>query len=150
LHNGQIIQTGTPDEVFRNPVSKFVARYAGIRNFYKVKFVRRQGVCRALCGNTAEFIISDGDYPDSGLIIIRSDAIKIHSECPEDDSQNCLKGIVSEVFSTVYGKEITVDAGERFYVDLTREEYIKLQIHESSDVWITFPGEAAVALSGSV
>jgi len=34
LYEGQIIQTGTPKEVFHNPGSKFVANFTGIKNFY--------------------------------------------------------------------------------------------------------------------
>ena len=36
IHNGKIIQEGSVDEVFKNPSNRFVARYAGIRNFFRV------------------------------------------------------------------------------------------------------------------
>src|SRR5690606_19929105 len=39
MHNGRIIQEGTPDEVFTHPANRFVARYAGIKNFFRVTFV---------------------------------------------------------------------------------------------------------------
>ncbi|MBE0679786.1 MAG: ATP-binding cassette domain-containing protein, partial [Bacteroidales bacterium] len=35
MHNGRIIQEGTPLEVFNHPVNRFVARYAGIKNFFR-------------------------------------------------------------------------------------------------------------------
>ena len=51
IHNGRIIQEGTPDEVFRKPVNKFVARYSGIRNFYRVEFKNHNGAWKAVCND---------------------------------------------------------------------------------------------------
>ncbi|MCU0410490.1 MAG: ABC transporter ATP-binding protein, partial [Bacteroidales bacterium] len=39
MHNGRIIQEGTPLEVFNHPVNRFVARYAGIKNFFRATFI---------------------------------------------------------------------------------------------------------------
>src|SRR5664279_986534 len=44
IHNGKIIQEGSVDEVFNNPSNRFVARYAGIRNFFKVDISREDGL----------------------------------------------------------------------------------------------------------
>lgn len=148
LHNGHIIQSGTPDDVFCNPVSKFVARYSGIRNFYKVKFLRMDGTWKARCDGETEFMIEDGDYPENGLLIVRNDAIRIHRSDPADRSLNSFRGVVSDLIPSVYGMEVTVDAGERFFIDITKEESRSLQIAEQSKVWISFPRKAAVALKG--
>jgi ABC-type sugar transport system ATPase subunit len=150
IHNGHIIQVGLPEEVFRKPVNKFVARYSGIRNFFRVKFTREEGVCKALCDGSVKFILKEDNYPPDGLMIIRSDAIKIHSSEPTDTSANCFKGVIKEIFPSEYGMEITVDAGERFYVDISADNYILLQVNELSEVWITFPPEAGIALQGNL
>src|SRR5674476_643676 len=44
IHNGKIIQEGSVEEVFSNPSNRFVARYAGIRNFFKVNILRENGI----------------------------------------------------------------------------------------------------------
>src|SRR5450759_1904868 len=44
IHNGKIIQEGSVDEVFKNPSNRFVARYAGIRNFFSVSILREDGL----------------------------------------------------------------------------------------------------------
>ncbi len=46
--------------------------------------------------------------------------------------------------------EVTVDAGEKFYVDISADNYKLLQINELSEVWITFPPEAGIALQGGL
>ncbi len=149
IHNGHIIQEGTPERVFSNPINKFVARYAGIRNFFRVKFFREGGRWKALCDSNIVFNISGNGFPEEGLMIIKSDDIKILGSEPVSGMDNCFRGIVREINPSEYGIEVTIEAGEIFYVDLPVCDFKSLQIGESSIVWITFPKEAAVALPGS-
>ena len=58
IHNGKIIQEGSTYEVFRKPVNRFVARYSGIRNFFRVKFFRENGEWRAVSNNNLVFRLS--------------------------------------------------------------------------------------------
>ena len=149
IHNGHIIQVGPTAEVFRKPVNKFVARYSGIRNFFRVKFSRNQGAWKAQCDGSLSFVLKDDTYPREGLMIIRGDAIKILSSEPSNPPVNCFKGTITEILPSEYGMEVTVDAGERFFVDISAENYRLLQINELSEVWITFPPEACIALQGT-
>ena len=149
IHNGYIIQEGTPEEVFSRPVNKFVARYAGIRNFFRVRLQNDSGVWRAYCDGNMVFNIVENSYPSNGLIIIRNDSIKIHSTEPEHKYDNCFKGTVRDTVPSEYGMEVTVDAGELFYIELAVNEFKDLNINENSNVWITFPSEAGIVLQGT-
>jgi ABC-type sugar transport system ATPase subunit len=149
IHNGHIIQEGTPEEVFRKPVNKFVARYAGIRNFFRVKFVEENGSWKAKCDGNLSFDILPGTYPAEGLLIVRSDAVKIHSSEPSGENENCFKGIIKEIVPSESGMELLVDAGDRFYVDISVNEFKMLNLNELTDVWITFPPEAGIVLQGT-
>ncbi len=123
IHNrGILYRRGTPEYVFSRPVNKFVARYAGIRNFFRVKFFSEDGRWKAKCDGTLVFILSGNHYPDEGLMILRSDAIKIHNGEPLNKYENCFRGHVREVNSSEYGMEIMVDAGEMFYVDVSVDD----------------------------
>jgi len=148
IHNGYIIQEGPPETVFGKPVNKFVARYAGIRNFFRVKFTSVGGSWKARCDGNIVFNISGSDFPDEGLLILKSDDIKICSSEPLSVADNCINGVIREINPSDYGMEITVDAGEIFYVDLSVNDLKLLQVNESSNVWMTFPKEAAIALPG--
>jgi ABC-type Fe3+/spermidine/putrescine transport system ATPase subunit len=148
IHNGQIIQEGHPQEVFCKPVNKFVARYVGIRNFFRVKSDPGKNCGRVVCNGILEFNLSGTEFPEEGLLIIKSDNIRIHGSEPESDFDNCFKGTVREINPSEYGMEVTVDAGEPFYIDLSLNDFKLLSIKESSDVWITFSKDAAVILPG--
>jgi ABC-type Fe3+/spermidine/putrescine transport system ATPase subunit len=150
IHNGHIIQEGSPEEVFRKPVNKFVARYAGIRNFFRVKFVEEDGTWKARCDGNLAFNILPGSYPSEGLLIVRSDAVKIQCSEPAGDHKNCFKGIIKEIVPSEFGMELMIDAGEKFYVDISANDFKMLKLNELSDVWITFPPEAGIALQGNL
>jgi len=149
IHNGRIIQEGLPEIVFRKPVNKFVARYSGIRNFFRVEFTKENGEWKAVCNDKLIFSLSESVYPSEGLLIIRSDDIKISLEKPAMIPSNCFKGIVNEILPSEYGMEITVDAGEIFYVDISTDTFRQQPVSELSEVWISFPREAGIALQGT-
>jgi len=149
IHNGRIIQEGKPDEVFRKPVNKFVARYSGIRNFFRVKFRKDPEEWVAVSNSNLVISLADGSFPDEGLLIIRSEDIKISITRPDNNSVNCFRGIVTDILPSEYGVEVSVDAGETFYIDVSADTFRKQPLLESSEVWISFSPEAGVALEGS-
>jgi ABC-type Fe3+/spermidine/putrescine transport system ATPase subunit len=149
IHNGRIIQEGSPDEVFRKPVNKFVARYSGIRNFFRVEFIIENKYWKAVSRNNLTINLSGDAYPPEGLLILRSDDIKISQKMPDNSSMNCYRGIIRDMLPSEYGMEIEVEAGETFYVDISADTFRQQPLKELSEVWISFPREAAVALEGS-
>jgi len=149
IHNGRIIQEGNPNDVFRRPVNKFVARYSGFRNFFRVKFSKENGEWKAKCKNNMVFSLKEDSYPDEGLMILRSEDIKISHKMPASSLCNCFKGVVDEILPSEYGMEITVDAGETFYIDVSSDTYKQEPFFESSEVWISFPREAGIVLQGA-
>jgi molybdate/tungstate transport system ATP-binding protein len=148
IHSGRIIQEGTPDEVFRKPVNRFVARYAGIRNFFKVRFVKEAEEWKAVSHNNLEFRLAGGSYPSEGLMILRSDDIVVTGDAPVNQAVNTFSGVIMETLPSEYGVEITVDAGEIFYVDVSADTYKNHKLHELKEVWLSFPPEAGIALQG--
>jgi ABC-type sugar transport system ATPase subunit len=149
IHGGRIIQEGIPDEVFRKPVSKFVARYSGIRNFFRVKFTEENGKWKAVCNNDLVFSLSGNVYHGEGLLLVRSDDIKISVGATPPDTLNCFRGTVTDILPSEYGMEITIDAGGTFYVDISMETYREQPLCELSTVWVSFPPEACIVLQGN-
>jgi molybdate/tungstate transport system ATP-binding protein len=149
IHNGRIIQEGKPDDVFRKPVNKFVARYSGIKNFFRVEFKRENEQWKAHCKDKLVFNLTENKYPSEGLLILRSEDIKITNDIPSNSSINYFKGVVKEILPSEQGMEITVDAGEIFYIDISVDKFYGLSINELSEVWISFLPEAGIALEGS-
>jgi molybdate/tungstate transport system ATP-binding protein len=149
IHNGKIIQEGHPDDVFRKPVNKFVARYSGIRNFFRVKFREQNGEWKAVCNDKIVFSLNEHSCPDEGLLLLRSDDIQISGSSDVSDKINCFKGIVTDILPSETGVEVTVDAGVTFYIDISSDTFKRHPLKEYSDVWISFRPDAGIILQGT-
>jgi hypothetical protein len=73
----------------------------------------------------------------------------VSKEVPDKRSANCYKGIIKEILPSEYGMEISVDAGETFFIDISADTFRQQPLSESSEVWISFSEEAGVALEGT-
>ncbi|MCX6321163.1 MAG: ABC transporter ATP-binding protein [Bacteroidia bacterium] len=150
IHNGRIIQEGSVDEVFKNPSNRFVARYAGIRNFFRVEITREKGILSGITKHNVMFKLEGENRGKDGLLIIKSDSIVLTKEMPEDTGHNIIKGKITEIIPSEFGMEITLDAGDLFYVNILTPVFEKLRFVEEEEVWMSFPSKAIVALKGTV
>ncbi len=146
IHNGRIIQEGSVNEVFKSPSNRFVARYAGIRNFFRVRISSDNGIFAGVTKHDVNFKFETDNAENEGLLIIKGDSINISREEPEDKNLNIVKGRITEIIPSEYGREITVDAGELFYVKIIESAFETLKLQEQEEVWMSFPINAVIAL----
>lgn len=149
IHGGRIVQEGTPESVFSRPASRFVARYAGIKNFFNVRLRKEGDVWEASGDGNITFCTADSSFVGEGLMMVRCENISLSDNEPVPGTENCFRGVVTEIFPTESGMEITVDAGMLFVASLSVSDFRKLRAREASQVWISFPREAAIVIDGS-
>jgi molybdate/tungstate transport system ATP-binding protein len=142
IHNGRIIQEGTPLEVFNHPVNKFVARYAGIKNFFKVTFITNYRNCSGLTEKRTRLKLPKGDYPASGLLIIGSSEVLMSREGAPGIQMNNIHGRIDDIVPSATGYEITVNAGDYFYADITHREMEENNFVTGEGVIVSFRPEA--------
>jgi molybdate/tungstate transport system ATP-binding protein len=149
IHNGRIIQEGKVDEVFGRPVNRFVARYAGYKNFFRIKIEQANGEMKGISQKRLEFKLND--YPaDECLAIIRSEAIRVSKEIPSDKTANIFEGIIEEVIPAEFGMEMEVDAGEKFFVTLPLKEFSEMDLRIKDKIWIYFMPGSMVVIPGQM
>lgn len=147
IHNGRIIQEGKVDDVFNKPVNRFVARYAGIKNFFRIRIVSENGSMKAVTTNNLSFNIDSTSLRGDCLAVMKSRDISLTREKPDLNKSNIIKGKVDEIIRSEFGMEVTVSSGDTFHADLTVSEFEELSIIENDDVWVSFPGKALIILS---
>jgi len=150
IHNGKIIQEGSVDEVFNNPSNRFVARYAGIRNFFRVEISEEGGLLKGVTKHNVRFRLNGENPGSDGLLLIKSDSIVLTNEKPVDSDFNTIKGKIIEIIPSEFGMEVTIDAGDLFYVNILTSDLRKLRLIEEKEVWMSFSSKAIVVLSGTV
>ena len=149
IHNGKIIQEGSVDEVFKKPSNRFVARYAGIRNFFRVAVSGEKGSLTGITEHNVRFKLNGVSPGHQSLLLIKSDSIVLTNKMPEDDGLNKIKGIITEIIPSVSGMEVTIDAGDLFYVNIPASDLGELKLFEEKEIWMSFESKDIVVINGN-
>jgi ABC-type Fe3+/spermidine/putrescine transport system ATPase subunit len=149
IHNGKIIQEGSVSEVFNNPSNRFVARYAGIRNFFRVIVAREDKSLYGVTEHNIRFKLNGVTTESNSLLLVRSSAITITNEKPADPELNAFKGNVKEIIPSEFGMEVTIDSGDLFYVNTPSSDIGRLSLFEGKEVWLSFSPKDIVVLKGT-
>jgi ABC-type sugar transport system ATPase subunit len=142
IDNGTILQSGTPEEVFRNPRSEFIAHFVGLRNFFKAKILREDRSTRALIDESFSLNIVTSEEAVEGFVLFRGEDIILSNEPFDSSATNNFEGIIGEISPTVNGVDVIVDAGIRFHALVTPGSASHLGLAEGKKTWLHFKATA--------
>ena len=138
IHEGRMIQTGTAAEVFRHPKSEFVARFTGIRNYFRIVLKNEDGKQFGYLENRIKFRIVSGQAEGTGYALISSEDILVSNARLESSATNNFMGPIKEINPVPYGFELLIEAEVPLYVRITRESFENLGLAEGKLVWASF------------
>jgi molybdopterin-binding protein len=140
MQGGRIVQTGTPDEVFRKPATEFVAAFTGMENVYRgVSRVRDGEAAIDLGAITVRTVTAvEGDV----CVGVRPEEVIVSREPFESSSTNVFSGTVTEVQQNGMFSKVVVDAGRPFVAVLTRQSIARLGLAEGEPAYVTFKASA--------
>jgi molybdopterin-binding protein len=140
IYNGEIIQTGTPEEIFKKPKTKVVAEFVGVENLFQGKIRYRENT-KLVDIQTVELeVITDkeGDV----YVSIRPEDVFISSEPLTEGTKNVYKGRVIEILRSGLLSHVKIDIGITITALITSASFEHLEIESGKDVWITFKPSA--------
>ena len=141
MNNGDIVQCGPPDEVFRKPASEFIATFTGVENIFRGTCTGQDGASAIMVGELT--IISATCNGDGEVYAtIRPEDILISREPVRSSARNSFRGTVTDIVNNGMVIRVTVDAGIPFVSVLTRQGYDHLQLREGEEVYLTFKASA--------
>lgn len=114
MRNGQLEQLGSPAEVYQNPVSRFVASFIGVSNFFRGR-VNQSGYVTTSSGLVLS--VADRSVGDDVTIALRPEAVTIEP-ARAATGPDCLLGTVEQIvyrgfISHIY---LRLDDGETLIV----------------------------------
>ena len=141
LSEGRLIQSGTPEEIFRHPNSEFVARFSMTRNIFSgsVTDDGYGGAIFTIDNNKLEVVT---DLRGQLHASVRPEDILISREMLISSARNSIKGKITRVDDRGATLYITVSTPIQFVCLLTRRSYEELVLSESSEAYITFKSSA--------
>ncbi len=140
IQNGTIIQSGTPQEVFKNPKSKFVANLTGIKNFFKVQITEHpdKKIKLAQINESLSFKIHSGIKEKEGFIFLSNKNILISNSKLSSSALNNFKATILDIFPAKLGYEIIADIGVKISIKVSEESLKDLKLEIGKSIWLTF------------
>lgn len=141
LNNGRILQSGTPDEIFRRPKDKFVADFIGIENVMNGEVIGGENDLARIKIDSLTLLAITEKRGNVNLSI-RPDEITVSLEKINTSARNNIQGEVQEIVDTGSVVKLIINAGELFTVFITRKSLIDLGITIGTSVWMHFKASA--------
>jgi molybdate transport system ATP-binding protein len=131
LENGQVVQTGTPDEVTARPRSRFVADLAG------VNMLRGKGR-----GDHVELAAASIAAPDAGdgdvFAVVHPRSVALYLSRPEGTPRNVWHGEVEDIDLQGDRVRVRVKSPVPLVAEVTPAAVRELGLRAGAEVWVAF------------
>lgn len=151
IQDGKLVQHGSPEEVFRNPRTEFVARFSGVKNLYRCEGCvsdTADGLQTAMIGNGVQVKFLAQEAPENGYVMIPQEDIIISEDRVVSSAVNNLEGTISEMILAGIGVELVVDAGVEFIVTVSRKSQEAMHLEPGKKVWLSFKASSVRYVEG--
>jgi putrescine transport system ATP-binding protein len=156
MNRGEIVQIGTPTEIYEFPMTKFVADFIGSVNMFEGRLVEdlpdRARIQSDELGGV--FYIDHGISSAPGATVwaaVRPEKINILRTPPADATENCVKGVVKEIAYmgdlSIY--LVKIDSGKTVRVTLPNVERLsdEERILWDETVWLSWHASSPVVVT---
>jgi putrescine transport system ATP-binding protein len=156
MNRGEIVQIGTPTEIYEFPMTKFVADFIGSVNMFEGQLVEdlpdRARIKSDELGGV--IFIDHGISSAPGAIVwaaVRPEKINILRAPPAETSENCVKGVVAEIayMGDVSIYLVKIESGKIVRVTLPNVERLSddERIQWDETVWLTWQASSPVVVT---
>jgi putrescine transport system ATP-binding protein len=156
MNRGEIVQVGTPTEIYEFPMTKFVADFIGSVNMFEGQLVEDLPDRARIKSDELGGVI----YVDHGIssapgamvwVALRPEKINILRQAPADTRENCVQGVVKEIayMGDVSIYLVKIDSGKTVRVTLPNVERLSddERILWDETVWLTWHGSSPVVVT---
>ena len=154
MEAGTIVQVGTVEQIFQRPKSEFIARFVGIRNFFKGRLQEPQGhgtdTRRFTSGSPSKegrifdlsLSVLTGSPGGPGFVCVRSEDVTIGDTASRTSARNNFEGTIVDVIPAGVGVEVIVDIGVEIAALVSAESVKALELGCGKKVWVSFKASA--------
>jgi iron(III) transport system ATP-binding protein len=143
MNQGNIDQAGTPEDIYKRPVSEFVARFIGGTNILRGTRSNNDSV---ICGGGLVLRCGSGEFAADGdtAVSVRQHDIRISTSEPDGETNKAM-GLVA--------RQIYLGSHRDYLVEMASGETVRavapvaVDIPTGADVWLYFDPENCRALA---
>jgi ABC-type sugar transport system ATPase subunit len=137
IMDGEILQVGTPEEIFLNPQSEKLARFLMTRNVFSGEIVPDSNGGKVFTVDSTNITVNTG-LEGNAYISIRPENILLSRERVDSADNTCLEGTVTRIVDRGTITHIKVDVPPEFTCLALRRSLKELHLGENDRIFLTF------------
>jgi ABC-type Fe3+/spermidine/putrescine transport system ATPase subunit len=145
IRGGSIVQTGTPEEIYRNPVDEVTASFLGFENILRTSPSTEPNEVEI---NGIHLVLSGHRSGNRCTVCIRGEEISLSSR-PPNSGVNIKLGRIIDTRAVGSTIEVRIDIGFELKITLSRREYLALGRRDNDEVFVTIPTEVIRVFEGN-
>lgn len=145
--DGKLVQVGTPEDIFENPVDSQVASFVGFENVLKGRVLSvDRGLLRIETGEAVIDASGDMEAGDPVHAFLRPENIALSKTSTQSSIRNSLPGRVTEVWILGALVRVKVDCGVPLNALITRQSAEEMKISPGVPVYAQFKASSVHVL----
>ena len=154
MEQGQFVQIGSPNLIYENPKSKFVADFLGNINLLDAKVIRQEENqivlhCKALGGDLSLKDKNNFDQSGEISVALRPEKIMIEKDAPTGEGINYVKGLVEDFgyFGNLSIYRVRSESGDIIQVSKQNRDRVEQSIKWEDEVYLSWEDDSLILLS---
>jgi len=136
---GELMQTGTPYEVFNAPKNQAIANFVGVENVFQGTVVSTEGgILGVDIGNGTIYACGNHEVEDKVQAFVRPEAVVLALEPTSTSARNGFKGRVTHVVRQGPLAHVTLDCGFTLKALITTRSAEDMDISEGRQMYAFF------------
>ena len=132
INKGKIEQFGTPDKVFKNPSSEFVAHFIGLENLIPIIIKNDKAYLKGID-------LELSSYPkDKKFAILHSEEIILSENPIKSSARFSLEGEIKKIFINDFYSSLKIDIGISITAKITNVSLKKMRLRQGKKIFVTF------------
>jgi putative spermidine/putrescine transport system ATP-binding protein len=145
MNKGLIEQIGTPEEIYRAPMSRFVATFIGTANQFLGK---ASGENKVLCNNVDLLTgnLKGFEEGQAVVVLVRPENVQVQADEPQQKNWNIIPGGIETI--TFHGAVTRLGVnvnGQRVVADITVDNTQPVSLNQK--IWLLFPPDACQVMA---
>ncbi len=152
MEQGQFVQIGSPNLIYENPKSKFVADFLGNINLLEAIITEQNDKeivvdCAAL-GGELKFDQTEGADTSEMTVALRPEKVMIEKNMPTNAEQNHIKGIVEDFgyFGNLSIYRVRTESGHVIQVSKQNRDRVEQSIKWEDEVYLSWDNDSLMLL----
>ena len=152
MEQGQFVQIGSPNLIYENPRSKFVADFLGNINLLEAIITEQNDKeiivdCAAL-GGELKFDQTEQANASEMTVALRPEKVMIEKNMPTNDDQSHIKGIVEDFgyFGNLSIYRVKTESGHVIQVSKQNRDRVEQSIKWEDEVYLSWDNDSLMLL----